>query len=193
MANAHLDPGPAHVDELRSLQARLGSLEQRVARSAAEDRMALVVFSGSFDRLLAAFVLASTGGASGMQVEMFFTFWALAALRDARKRARKQDLVARMFGWMLPKGMGRLSLSQMNMLGAGPAMMRGIMKKKNLASLDEMLAMCAEFEVKIWACDMSARIMGIERAELIDYPHLDCCGAATFLERASKSKVSLFI
>jgi peroxiredoxin family protein len=176
----------------RDVLRRLEALEGKVATSATEDRLSMLVFSGSLDRMLAAFVLASSAAASGMQVEMFFTFWGLAALRDARKTARK-DILGKMFGWMLPRGMRKLPLSQMNMGGAGPAMIRAIMSKKRFASLDEMLAICAEFGVRIYTCDMSREIMGIKPEELIDYPHLQHCGAATFLEKASTGRVSFFI
>ncbi len=179
-------------DATREVLRRLEALEGKIAREGREDRIALIVFSGSLDRMLAAFVLATTAAASGMDVEMFFTFWGLAALRDAKKPARK-DLIGRVFGWMLPRGMRALPLSQMNLGGAGPAMMRAIMERKRFASLDEMLSTCAELGVRIHACDMSREIMGIQPAELIDYPHLGYCGAATFLERAAGSRVSLFI
>jgi peroxiredoxin family protein len=185
--------GVARLDEpWREVLRRLEALEGKFATSSTEDRLSMVVFSGSLDRMLAAFVLATTAAASGMQVEMFFTFWGLAALRDAGKKARK-DLVGRMFGWMLPRGMRRLPLSQMNMGGAGPAMIRAIMARKRFASVEEMLATCAEFGVRIYACDMSREIMGIKPEELIDYPHLHYCGAATFLEKASSGRVSMFI
>lgn len=183
----------AHLDEAtRDVLRRLEALEGKVAKGTAEDRLAMVVFSGSLDRMLAAFVLASAAAASGMQVEMFFTFWGLAALRDHKKSAKK-DLLGRLFGWMLPRGAGKLPLSQMHMGGAGPAMIRAIMKKKGFASIDEMLGICAEFGVRIYACDMSRELMGIKPEELIDYPHMGYCGAATFLEKASGGRVSLFI
>jgi peroxiredoxin family protein len=183
---------PANTASLEDVLARLGALESRVAAGATEDRLSMVVFSGSFDRMLAAFVLASTAAASGMQVEMFFTFWGLAALRDAKKTAPK-DLLGKMFGWMLPRGMRKLPLSQMQMAGAGPVMMRAVMKKKKFASLEEMLEICATSGVNIYACDMSREVMGIKPEELIEYPHLGYCGAATFLEKAAAGRVTLFI
>jgi peroxiredoxin family protein len=191
---AEAQSGPRPVDDpMREVLRRLEALEGRVAKTGTtEDRLAMVVFSGSLDRILAAFVLASAAAASGMQVEMFFTFWGLASLRDHQKSPKK-DFFGRMFGWMLPRGVRKLPLSQMNMGGAGPAMIRHIMKKKGFASIEEMLAVCAEFGVRIYACDMSREVMGIKPEELIDYPHLDYCGAATFLEKASGGRVSLFI
>src|SRR5262249_35344270 len=156
------------------------------------NRLSMIVFSGSLDRLLSAFVLASTAAASRMQVEMFFTFWGLAALRDAKKKAKK-GFLARVFGRMLPRGSIDLPLSQMNMLGAGPKMVRAIMKKKRFLSLEEMIDLSRETGVFLYACDMSMEILGIRPEELIDHPHLSYCGAATFLERASESSMTLFI
>lgn len=185
--------GPRIVDDpMREVFKRLEALEGKVAKAGGEDRLAMVVFSGSLDKVLAAFVLASAAAASGMQVEMFFTFWGLASLRDHQKSPKK-DFLGRMFGWMLPRGARKLPLSQMNMGGAGPVMIRHIMKKKGFASIEEMLAVCAEFGVRIYACDMSREVMGIKPEELIEYPHLDYCGAATFLEKASGGRVTLFI
>lgn len=184
---------PQTSDEaMRDVLRRLEALEGKVAKGATEDRLSMVVFSGSLDRMLAAFVLASSAAASGMQVEMFFTFWGLAALRD-RKKSAKKDLLGRMFGWMLPRGHRKLPLSQMNMGGAGPVMIRHIMKTKKFASIEEMIEVCAEFGVRIYACDMSREVMGIKPEELMDYPHLSYCGAATFLEKASGGRVSMFI
>lgn len=186
-------PAAGRIDDAaRDILKRLEALEGKVAKGLPEDRLTLIVFSGSLDRLLCAFVLASAAAASGMQVEMFFTFWGLASLRDAKKTAKK-DLLGKMFGWMLPRGMRKLPLSQMNMGGAGPAMIRAIMQKKRFASLDEMLAICAEFGVRICACDMSREIMGIQPEELIDYPHLTYGGATAFLEKAASSRVTLFL
>lgn len=180
---------PATLDDV---MARLTALEGKIAANTTEDRISLIVFSGSLDRMIAAFVLASTAAASGMQVEMFFTFWGLAALRDHHKNVKK-DWLSRMFGWILPRGMKDLPLSTMNMGGAGPVMIRQIMKKKRFSSLEEMLSMCAEFGVKIFVCDMSREVMGISADELIDYPHLHYCGAASFLEKASGSRISMFL
>jgi peroxiredoxin family protein len=190
---------PAPVPPLSSMDGklnevlkRLQALEGQVLKGGKENRLSMLVFSGSLDRILSAFVLASTAAASGMQVEMFFTFWGLAALRDARKNVHK-DLLGKMFGWMLPRGMKQLPLSQMQMGGMGPAMIRHVMKQKRMASLDEMVAICAEFQVRISACDMSREIMGITPEELIDYPYIDCCGAASFIERATSSQIAFFI
>jgi peroxiredoxin family protein len=159
----------------------------------AEDRVSIVVFSGDLDKVLAAFIIATGAVAMGMEAVMFFTFWGTPVLRDSRKKAGGKDLMGKMFGFMLPKGRDAIKLSKMNMAGMGTGMMKSLMKKKNVASLDEMFAMAAELGVKIYICEMSMSLMGFKKEEFIDYPNLEYVGVATFLEQAKNSKVQLFI
>jgi len=156
-----------------------------------EDRLSLIVFSGSLDRLIAAFVLATGAAAMGMKVSMFFTFWGTSALRrDARV---KKSLLERMFGWMLPKGVAKLPLSQMNMGGGGPMMIRYIMKKKGVASVEEMMGIAAELGVEVNICTMSMDLLGMKEPEMLEYPGLAYCGVAKFLETAAPGKITMFV
>jgi peroxiredoxin family protein len=157
-----------------------------------EDKLSLIVFSGSLDRLIAAFVLATGAAAMGMKVSLFFTFWATAALRKEAVAVKKSWL-ERMFGWMLPKGVGKLPLSQMNMAGGGPLMIRHIMKKKGVASVEEMIQISAELGVELNVCTMSMDLLGMKPEELIDYPGRTFCGVAKFLETAAPGKLTLFL
>jgi peroxiredoxin family protein len=169
-----------------SEQARVG------AASAREDRLSMVVFSGSLDRLIAAFVIATGAAAMGMQVNLFFTFWGTAALRRESVRVKKA-LLEKMFGWMLPSGSKKLPLSQMNMAGMGPVMIRQIMKNKGVASLEDMMTLSGELGVQIAVCTMSMDLLGMRVEEMIEYPHLTYCGVAKFLETSSSGKVTLFL
>ena len=102
-------------------------------------------------------------------------------------------MMGAMFGAMLPKGTGQVKLSKMNMAGMGTAMMKSLMKKKNVASLEQMLEMAGELGVKVFVCEMSMDLMGFKREEMISYPDLTFCGVAKFLEEAMHSKIQLFI
>jgi peroxiredoxin family protein len=159
----------------------------------AEDKVSIIVFSGDLDKVLSAFVIATGAVAMGMEAVMFFTFWGTPVLRDQKKKAGGKDLMGKMFGFMLPKGRNAIKLSRMNMGGMGTSMMKSLMKKKNVASLDEMLDMAAELGVKIYICEMSMSLMGFKQEEFIDYPNLEYVGVATFLEQAKNSKIQLFI
>jgi len=101
--------------------------------------------------------------------------------------------MSKMFGLVLPKGTSKLKLSKMNMGGIGTSMLKSLMKKKNVASLDELFKTAAELGVEINVCEMSMDLMGIKKEELIDYPNLNICGVATFLIDAEESKIQLFI
>jgi peroxiredoxin family protein len=173
---------------------QLAELKAKVeALPGAEQKLTMVVCSGELDKQLAAMIIATGAVAMGMQVVLFFTFWATPALRDPAKRVGGKTFMGRMFGWMLPKGIDRLKLSKLNMAGMGTAMMKGIMKKKRVASLGEMFAMAGQIGVKIYVCEMSMDLMGFKREELIDYPGLEICGVAAMLGHAKESAVQFFI
>jgi peroxiredoxin family protein len=75
----------------------------------------------------------------------------------------------------------------------GTAMMKSLMKKKNVASLEQFLEMAEELGVRIFICEMTMDLMGFKREEMIDYSNLTFCGVAKFLEEAANSKIQLFI
>jgi peroxiredoxin family protein len=180
----------------KDLEKRVAELKGQVenlAKAAPENKLVMICFSGDLDKALASFIIATGAAAMGMDVVMFFTFWGTPLLRDKKKKVGGKDLISKMFGVMLPKGAGKVKLSKMNMGGMGTAMMKSLMKKKNVASLEDMLALAAELEIRIFICEMSMDLMGFKREEMIDYPNLIFCGVAKMLEEAQNSKVQFFI
>jgi peroxiredoxin family protein len=153
----------------------------------------MVVFSGDMDKILAAMIIATGAAAFDMKVKLFFTFWAISALRDPKKNGKGKNIMEKMFGMMLPRGAGKVKLSNMNMGGMGTAMMKGIMKKHKVSSLEEMFRTAGEIGVEINICEMSMNLMGFKKEEMIDYPGMTVCGVATFLSDAQESKIQLFI
>jgi peroxiredoxin family protein len=183
-------------ERVETLEQRMAHLEnelQAVKANMPDDQLSMVVFSGDLDRILAAFIIATGAAAMYEKVVMFFTFWGTSVLRDLQKTVTKKDLIPRMFGQMLPKGAGQLRLSQMNMAGIGTRMLKGLMKKKGVMSLEDLMKTAADFGVEIIVCEMSMDLMGFKMDEFIDYPNISLAGAATFLQEAGRSKVTLFI
>lgn len=175
--------------QLAQLQSRIDVLDKK----ATDPKVSMVVFSGDLDKVLASFVIATGSVAMGMETVMFFTFWGTPVLRDRKKSVGGKDVMGKMFGKMLPKGTGDVKLSKMNMGGMGTTMMKSLMKKKNVASLEDMLALAEELGVKIYVCEMSMDLMGFKREEMIEYDGLEFCGVAKFLEEANNSRIQLFI
>lgn len=151
----------------------------------------LIMFSDDLDRALATFVLANGAAATGHKVSVFFTFWGLNVIKRERKPAVKKDIFGRMFSWMMPSDSRKLRLSQMSMLGLGDRMMRYIMKKKNIDSLEKLRQQALDNGVEFIACQMSMDMMGVQREELID--GVTVGGVATYMERAENANVNLFI
>jgi CoA-disulfide reductase len=156
-----------------------------------QDDSTIVVFSEDLDKAIAAFIIAQGAASMGKKVSLFFTFWGLNILRKAKKQQVRKSFIEKMFGFMMPRGTKKLPISKMNMLGMGPKMIKNIMKKKNVDSLDEMIKNAQDLGVKITACAMSMDIMGIKKEELID--GIEIAGVATYLGDTQSANHNLFI
>ncbi|WP_373832086.1 FAD-dependent oxidoreductase [Bacteroides heparinolyticus] len=151
----------------------------------------LILFSDDLDKALATFVLANGAAATGQKVSIFFTFWGLNVLKKVQKPRVQKDFFGKMFGMMLPSSSLKLKLSQMNMFGMGSRMMRFLMKRKGVDSLESLRRQALMQGVEFIACQMSMDMMGIQREELLD--EVTVGGVATYMERADKANVNLFI
>ena len=155
------------------------------------DNKTLIVFSDDLDKALASFVIANGAASTGKKVTMFFTFWGLNVIKKQHKPTVTKDIFGKMFGWMLPTHSGKLKLSKMNMGGAGSWMMRLIMKRKRIDSLESLIQQAIDNGVEMIACTMSMAVMGVQKEELMDNVTLG--GVASYLERAEEANVNLFI
>ncbi|GIP11000.1 pyridine nucleotide-disulfide oxidoreductase [Paenibacillus macerans] len=151
----------------------------------------MVVFSGDLDKAIASFIIANGAAASGKKVTLFFTFWGLNILRKPEKVPVNKSFIGRMFGAMMPRGSRKLALSRMNMMGMGAKMIRGVMQKGNVSSLEELMDTAISQGVEIVACQMSMDLMGIAKEELIDGVKIG--GVGYYLGKADQSGINLFI
>lgn len=155
----------------------------------AKDKMTIILFSGELDKALAAFTLATTAASSGMDVSIFFTFWGLNVLKKGAVRAKSCQSWMHKALNMLNKG---LPLSRLNMFGMGSWMMKKMMKQSHMASLDDLMKMAKQLNVKYIACTTSCSVMGITENDLIEGVN-EFAGAASYLAEAREAKVNLFI
>ncbi len=152
----------------------------------------IVVFSGDLDKAMAAFIIANGAAAMGDEVTMFFTYWGLNMIRKPEKvKVSGKSTLQSMFGRMMPRGAGKLKLSQMNFAGMGVSMMKRAMKAEGAMSLEELIASAIEQGVKLVACTMTMDVMGFKREELLDGVEYE--GVAAYLARADEANVNLFI
>jgi len=161
------------------------------SKTTSNERSTMVIFSGDLDKAIAAFIIANGAAASGKKVTMFFTFWGLNILRKHERVPVAKSLVGKMFGTMMPRGSRRLSLSKMNMLGMGPQMIRSLMERKNVPSLEELIQTAIDQGVEIIACQMSMDLMGIDRTELME--GIGYGGVGAYLGKAEETGHNLFI
>ena len=150
-----------------------------------------IMFSDDLDKALATFVLANGAAATGQKVTIFFTFWGLNVIKKLHKPETEKDIFGKMFGMMLPSSSKKLKLSKMSMGGIGGKMIRYIMNKKGIDSLESLRQQALENGVEFIACQMSMDVMGVKQEELLD--EVTIGGVATYMERADNANVNLFI
>jgi len=151
----------------------------------------LVVFSGDLDKAIASFIIATGAASMGKDVTMFFTFWGLNILKSEDRPKVAKDTMEKMFDFMLPANPGKLPLSQMNMGGMGPVMIKKIMKKHNVDSLETLIKNAIGMGVHVVACAMSMDLMGIKKEEFIE--GVEIGGVASYLGATEDAGLNLFI
>lgn len=151
-------------------------------------KLSIILFGGDFDKALAAFTLATGSASVNYEVNMFFTFWGLNMVkREMGRRFRGRSGPARLFNFMMG-GFRNLPLSRFNLLGAGPRLMTGMMKKNNVAVLSELVEAAKLLKIRFYACEMAMHILGLTKDELI--PEIrDVIGVAGFLKLSEGGQV----
>ncbi len=151
----------------------------------------IVLFSGDYDKAMAAYIIANGAAAYDHEVTIFHTFWGLNALRKDENIQVKKGFMEKMFGKMMPRGAEKMGLSKMNFAGFGPKMIKDVMKKHNAMPLSNLIEMAQEQEVKLVACTMTMDLLGLQQEELLD--NIDYAGVAAYLADAEEGNVNLFI
>ena len=176
--------------KFKAVVKKLGKVECGAITSC-QKKMTNVIFSNDLDKAMAALIIANGAAAAGYETTLFFTFWGLSLLRKDAEKPVEKNIVEKMFGMMLPKGVDGLKLSKMHMGGMGTAMMHKVMADKHVTPLKDLLQSAVENKVKLVACSMSMDVMGIKESELID--GVEIGGVAMYIDELSKSNSGLFI
>ncbi|MBL3645071.1 DsrE/DsrF/DrsH-like family protein [Peribacillus frigoritolerans] len=154
-------------------------------------RTTIILFSGDYDKAMAAYIIANGAAAYDHEVTIFHTFWGLNALRKNEPVAFKKGFLEKMFAKMMPRGSDKMGLSNMNFAGMGPKMIKHVMKKHNAMPLPNLIELAQEQEIKLIACTMTMDLLGLQQEELLD--GIEYAGVAAYLAEAEDGNVNLFI
>jgi peroxiredoxin family protein len=154
-------------------------------------KLSIISFSGDFDKLTAVFTLATGAAAVGYEVNLFFTFWGLNAIKKKQGRSfLGKSALTKMFGFFMG-GLNVAPVSRLNFGGISPRIFRSLMKKNNVATLEELVDSAKILDVKFYACEMAMHILGLKKEDFV--PEVkDVLGVATFLKLADDGQ-TLFI
>ncbi|NME04459.1 hypothetical protein HF876_01225 [Psychrobacillus sp. BL-248-WT-3] len=154
-------------------------------------RTTIVLFSGDYDKAMAAYIIANGAAAYDHEVTIFHTFWGINALRKQESVPVKKGFLEKMFAKMMPRGAEKLGLSKMQMLGMGPKMIKHVMNKHNALTLTQLVEMAQEQDIKLVTCTMTMDLLGLQKEELLD--GIQYAGVAAYLADAENGNVNLFI
>lgn len=158
---------------------------------AEKKRTTIILFSGDYDKAMAAYIIANGAAAYDHEVTIFHTFWGLNALRKDEPLELKKGILEKMFAKMMPRGSDKMALSKMNFAGMGPKMIKHVIKKHNAMTLPQLIEMAQEQEIKLVACTMTMDLLGLQQEELLD--NIEYAGVAAYLADAQEGNVNLFI
>lgn len=154
--------------------------------------MNLLMFSGEYDKAMAALILANSAKEMDVEVTMFFSFWGLWLVRDPEKISdQDKTIYEKMFSSFSPKGAEDLPLSRMNFNGLGKKLLVEMIDNNNAPHLIHFLKGARKKNVKFYGCKLSVEIMGFKEEELL--PELEIVDAKSYLENALNSNMQLFI
>jgi peroxiredoxin family protein len=151
----------------------------------------MIMFSGDFDKAMAALTMANGAAGNGLEVTLFFTFWGTNLLRKQYMPGKLP--LENLFKRMMPMGASRIGLSKMNFGGIGPWLMKRLIRQKDGQTASDLFEMAMDRKIRFIACEASLKLLGISKAELIDYDRLEIAGVDAFLNNALQSKITLFV
>lgn len=151
----------------------------------------IVLFSGEYDKAMAAYIIANGAAAYDHEVTIFHTFWGLNALRKDEHVPVKKGFLEKMFGKMMPRGADKMGISKMNFAGMGPKMIKHVIQKHNAMTLPQLIELAKEQEINLVGCMMTMDLLGLQQEELVD--GIDYAGVAAYLGEAEDGQVNLFI
>lgn len=158
---------------------------------AGKKKTTIVLFSGEYDKAMAAYIIANGAAAYDHEVTIFHTFWGLNALRKDEPISVKKGFLEKVFGKMMPRGADKMGISRMNFAGMGPKMIKYVVKKHNAMTLPQLINLAEEQNIKLVACTMTMDLLGLQEEEFLS--NIEYAGVGAYLGDAENGNVNLFI
>jgi peroxiredoxin family protein len=157
-----------------------------------QKKLSLILFSGEYDKAMAALILANSARELNVTVNIFFAFWGLCLIRDPEKMSLEDKTAfEKMFSFAAPAGPEDLPLSKMNMAGIGKAMLKEMMQEHDSPELSDFLKGAQKKGVNFYACKLSVDVMGFRPEEFL--PDVKIITAKEYIQDALEANVQLFI
>lgn len=188
-----IEPVATEPASLVDLLQRVEALEESEARHIQKkNKMTIIAWGGDLDRIWPTTILASTAAASGMEVNVFFTFWGLFAIVKPDVRITGDNWMQKMMSAMNPGSAQKAKLSRYQFAGAGPAMFKKLADDNGVAKPEELISVARDMGAKLIPCQMTMDLLGLKREDLLDDLE-EPIGAATAIREMRDAAVSLFI
>lgn len=151
----------------------------------------IILFSGDYDKAMAAYIIGNGAAAYEHDVTIFHTFWGLNTLRKNHNVPLKKNMLEKMFANMMPNQADKLGLSKMNFGGLGRRLLKKVIKKHNALELPQLIELAQQQGVQLVACTMTMDLLGIKKEELME--PLQFAGVSAYLGEAEEGNINLFI
>ncbi len=143
------------------------------------EKLSIVVFSGDFDKVHYALVMASAAAAIDIPATLFFTMAASRALLAATDKNAPQ--------WK------KLPAGEIGTDGQTGGDIDTDFKDRTVATFEDLLQACISMGVKFMVCDMGLHALGLEGAALREDVPIESGGMVTFLNDAKARGQMVFI
>lgn len=183
------DPDPSYAELLTRIEALEAASAGAVKKA---NKLTIIAWGGDLDRIWPTTILATTAAASGMESNVFFTFWGLFAIVKPGVRITGDNWMQKMMSAMNPGSAQKAKLSRYHFAGAGPTMFKKLADDHKVAKPEELIAVAKDLGVRLIPCQMTMDLLGLHSSDLLDGLE-EPIGAATAIAEMRNAAVSLFI
>jgi len=177
-------------ERVAHLEKQLSTKEKKSPTDQKSNHIILIICTQDLDQVLPALVIATNAATLGIKVTIFFTIWGINVIKKKRILAKK-SFTEKLLSILTPRSNKHLPMSNLNLFGIGPMLLKHMLKEHKIPSLDELLELCRELDIRFTACELTMNLFGITEKELLE--HAKCTGVTSIISEAATANCTLFI